>query len=74
MKQRMKNHRSYAQNFKDFTKNNRGAFFKTVVTFALPSGKVWSVKGEVEGIISDKPYLKLLQGYPYRSFSFYKYK
>jgi XTP/dITP diphosphohydrolase len=55
---------------KTLPKDNRGAFFKTVVTFALPSGKVWSVKGEVEGIISDKPYLKLLQGYPYRSFFF----
>jgi len=55
---------------KSLPKDNRQAFFKTVVTFALPSGKVWSVTGEVEGIISDKPYLKLLQGYPYRSFFF----
>lgn len=55
---------------KTLPKNNRGAFFKTVVTFSMPSGKVWSVNGEVEGIISDKPYLKLLQGYPYRSFFF----
>jgi XTP/dITP diphosphohydrolase len=55
---------------KSLPKNNRKAFFKTVVTFALPSGEVWSVKGEVEGIISDKPYLKLLKGYPYRSFFF----
>src|SRR3989344_2166827 len=31
-------------------------------------GKVWSVSGEVEGIIARKPYLKLLKGYPYRSF------
>lgn len=55
---------------KSLSKDNRGAFFKTVVTFAMPSGKVYSVKGEVEGVISDKPYLKLLQGYPYRSFFF----
>jgi XTP/dITP diphosphohydrolase len=55
---------------KQLPKNNRKAFFKTVVTFALPNGKVWSVKGEVEGVISDKPYLKLLKGYPYRSFFF----
>ncbi len=48
--------------------NNRKAFFKTVISLALPSGKVWSVTGEVEGIISRKPYLKLLKGYPYRSF------
>jgi XTP/dITP diphosphohydrolase len=55
---------------KGLPKDNRQAFFKTVVTFALPNGKVWSVNGEVEGVISDKPYLKLLQGYPYRSFFF----
>jgi XTP/dITP diphosphohydrolase len=55
---------------KSLPKDNRQAFFKTVVTFAMPYGKVWSVKGEVEGIISDKPYLKLLHGYPYRSFFF----
>jgi XTP/dITP diphosphohydrolase len=55
---------------KELPDNNRKAFFKTIVTFAMPCGKAWSVKGEVEGVISDKPYLKLLQGYPYRSFFF----
>jgi XTP/dITP diphosphohydrolase len=55
---------------KTLPKDNRQAFFKTIVTLALPNGKVWSVNGEVEGIISDKPYLKLLKGYPYRSFFF----
>ena len=48
--------------------NNRKAFFKTVISFALPNGKVWSVIGKVEGIIAKKPYLKILKGYPYRSF------
>jgi XTP/dITP diphosphohydrolase len=48
--------------------NNRQAFFKTVISFALPNGKVWSVAGVVEGIIAEKPYLKVLKGYPYRSF------
>ncbi len=47
---------------------NRKAFFKTVVSFALPNGKIWSVNGEVEGVIARKPYVKLLEGYPYRSF------
>lgn len=51
-------------------KENKKAFFRTVVSFSLPNGKTWSVAGEVEGIISDKPYLKLLKGYPYRSFFF----
>lgn len=52
---------------KDLGKD-RNAFFRTVVSFALPSGEVWSVKGEVKGIIAEKPFLKLLKGYPYRSF------
>ena len=53
---------------KDLPKNNRKAFFKTIISFALPNGKVWSVKGEIEGIIVGKPLLKILKGYPYRSF------
>jgi XTP/dITP diphosphohydrolase len=48
--------------------NNRKAFFKTVISFAMPTGAIWSINGEVEGIIAEKPYLKLLKGYPYRSF------
>ena len=55
---------------KKLPNNNRKAFFRTVITFALPSGRVWSVEGDVEGIISEKPHLKLLKGYPYRSFFF----
>ena len=49
-------------------KNKRKAFFRMVVSLALPSGKVLSSKGEIEGIISEKPHLKILKGYPYRSF------
>ncbi|OGH15701.1 MAG: hypothetical protein A3C22_01455 [Candidatus Levybacteria bacterium RIFCSPHIGHO2_02_FULL_37_10] len=48
--------------------NNRVAFFKTVISLALPNREVWSVTGEIEGIIAEKPYLKILKGYPYRSF------
>lgn len=48
--------------------HNRRAYFTTVVSFALPNGKVWSQEGTVEGIIAKKPHIKLLQGYPYRSF------
>lgn len=53
---------------KELPDNNRKAFFKTVLSFALPNGKVWSADGEIEGIIAKKPYLKALKGYPYRSF------
>lgn len=48
--------------------NNRRAFFKVVISFALPGGKVWSSYGQIEGIIAKKPFLKLKKGYPYRSF------
>ena len=50
--------------------DNRKAVFKTIVSFAMPNGKVWSVEGKVEGVISEKPLLKILKGYPYRSFFF----
>ncbi|MBI4089653.1 MAG: non-canonical purine NTP pyrophosphatase [Candidatus Levybacteria bacterium] len=53
---------------KKLPEDNRKAFFKTVISLALPNGKVWSVSGEIQGIIAKKPYLKLLKGYPYRSF------
>ena len=50
--------------------NNRKAYFRTQVSFALPNGRVWSSFGQVEGIIARKPLLKILKGYPYRSFFF----
>lgn len=53
---------------KELPNDNRKAFFRVVLSLALPNGKVWSVNGEIEGIIAEKPYLKLLIGYPYRSF------
>ena len=53
---------------KQLPNNNRKAFFKVVLSLALPNGKVWSVTGEIKGIIAKKPYLKILKGYPYRSF------
>lgn len=49
-------------------KNKRQASFKTVVSFALPNGRVWSVSGRVDGVVTEKPEVKLLKGYPYRSF------
>lgn len=48
----------------------REARFKTVISFAMPSGEVWSAQGEVKGIIAKKPLLKIIKGYPYRSFFF----
>jgi XTP/dITP diphosphohydrolase len=48
--------------------NNRKAIFKLVVSLALPNGEVWSRMGKVRGVIAKKPHMKLLHGYPYRSF------
>lgn len=53
---------------KELPDSNRTAFFKTIISFALPNGRVWSVAGKIEGIIAKEPYLKTLKGYPYRSF------
>lgn len=48
-------------------KNKRGAKFRTIVTFARPDGKHFSAEGAIRGILRE-PHLKLLHGYPYRSF------
>jgi len=53
---------------KKLPEGNRKATFRLVVSLAIPNGKVWSRMGEVEGIIAKKPHMKLLHGYPYRSF------
>lgn len=55
---------------KDLPDDNRNARFKVVITLALPDGRYYQEEGEVEGIIADKPNLKHLKGYPYRSFFF----
>lgn len=48
--------------------NNSGARFVDIISFSLPNGKVWSSGGELRGIIKYNPNLKILRGYPYRSF------
>ncbi|MBI2028262.1 MAG: non-canonical purine NTP pyrophosphatase [Candidatus Levybacteria bacterium] len=53
---------------KQLPENNRNAVFKLVVSLALPNGKVYASEGRVEGIIAKDPHMKLLHGYPYRSF------
>jgi len=55
---------------KDLPDDNRKAFFKVVLSFALPSGKIWSEMGEIEGIIAKEPSIKIKKGYPYRHFFF----
>lgn len=53
---------------KELPDANRKATFKTIVSVALPNGKVWSSKGEVEGIIAKTPKNKLVSGFPFRQF------
>ena len=53
---------------KELPDDNRKACFKLVLTMALPDGKVWSVSGKVDGVISKEPNLHFLEGYPFRSF------
>lgn len=56
-----------AQNLPD---DNRTAFFRTVISFAVPGGAIWSGKGSVKGIIAKKPSFNTFTGFPYRSFFF----
>lgn len=53
---------------KELPEDNRKAAFVVSLSFALPTGKVWSVEGRVDGVISETPHKKLLHGYPFRSF------
>ncbi len=55
---------------KSLPDNKRDAYFRTVISLALPDGKTWSVGGEVKGVIAKKPLQNILRGYPYRSFFF----
>lgn len=48
--------------------DNLGARFVDVISFAFPDGRVWSNGGELRGIIKYNPKLKILKGYPFRSF------
>lgn len=54
---------------KKLPQNNLGATFKVVITLALPDGRIFSVDGQIGGILKD-PHVKPLKGYPYRSFFF----
>jgi len=49
-------------------KDNRNARFVTVDCFAMPNGKLYCETGIVEGVITEKHHMKILEGYPYRSF------
>lgn len=53
---------------KDLPDDNRDARFRVVLSLALPDGRVWSVEDSIEGIIAKEPMMKLLAGFPYRSF------
>lgn len=54
----------------DLPDNNRVAFFRTVITFALPDETFHQSEGLIKGLIAKKPLEKILKGYPYRSFFF----
>ena len=48
--------------------DKREAKFVAVLSFALPDGEVWSERAEVDLHVAKEPLLKLLKGFPYRSF------
>lgn len=53
---------------KELPDENRNAKFIAVLTFALPSGEFWSKRSHVDLLVAKKPLLKILKGFPYRSF------
>lgn len=53
---------------KTLPEDRRAARFVTVVSFALPTGEVWSERGEVVGFLKKDPNIKLIPGYPFRSY------
>lgn len=53
---------------KELPDTDRKAWFKVVISLALPNRKVWSCTGEVEGIIAKEPKVQLVKGFPYRHF------
>ena len=52
----------------ELSDSNRRAIFCTVVSLALPNGRVWCADGKIEGIIAREQSMDLVEGYPYRSF------
>lgn len=47
---------------------NRNARFVAVLSFAMPDGRVWSVEGEVKGIIAKEPLMNKHKGFPFRAY------
>ncbi len=60
--------RKMMQVIKEIPDNNRKAKFVAVNSIALPNGKIVSARAEVNLRVAKKPLLKLLKGFPYRSF------
>lgn len=55
---------------KALPENNRKARFVNVIAFALPTGEVWTTRGEIEGEIAVTPIPDESVGLPYRRFFF----
>ena len=53
---------------KELPDDNRKAKFTTVLTFAFPDGRCWSVEDSIQGIIAKEPVVSNMIGLPYRSF------
>lgn len=53
---------------KTIPQNNAGARFVDFISFAMPDGHIWSNGGELRGIVKYNPKLRILRGYPFRSF------
>jgi XTP/dITP diphosphohydrolase len=53
---------------KKLPKNNRKAYLKAVITFALPNGKYFQAMGKIRGVLSEPTTKGKIKGYPFRAF------
>lgn len=53
---------------KELPDNNRKAQFIAVLSFALPTGEVWSKRSHVDLLVAKKSFGKPIPRFPYRSF------
>ena len=56
---------------KDAPKEKRTCKLRLVLALASPEGKVYTSEGAVDGLISEMPSSKRINGYPYRSFFYF---
>ncbi len=53
---------------KTIPKDNNGALYRAVVSFALPDGRIWTDEATIRGVITQKSKEIVIKGFPYDIF------